>query len=165
MYKGHLKLLVLKILSKGPKNGYQMMSALAEDIGKRPSSGSIYPLLETMRKEGLVSVKTVKRSKIYSLTTQGKNATKAHSKDDECNAKFSQMLKMFQSMMNSKELAMAKDGFEMLLSDKKKALTFKKEMLPLKMELIRILKEYDESNIKKAKIVLSECVEKLKKLN
>jgi DNA-binding PadR family transcriptional regulator len=164
MYKGHLRLLVLNALSKESLNGYKLMAVLAENIGKKPSSGSIYPLLELLHKEGLVSVKTLKRSKIYSLTNKGQTTVKEHAKHSECHTKFNQTMKMFHSMMSSKELAMAKEALEILMSDKKKAMTFKNEMLPLKMELIRLIKNYDKANVTPAKKILIEATNKLKKL-
>ena len=76
MYKGNLKHIVLKALSHEDMSGYKLMKFLEETTGKKPSSGSIYPLLDDMKKEHLVSVKQDGRRKIYSLTKKGKDEIK-----------------------------------------------------------------------------------------
>jgi DNA-binding PadR family transcriptional regulator len=69
-HKG-LRRWVLLIASEKPRNGVEIMDIMeANSQGWwRPSPGSIYPLLENMVKEGLLSKSEDKR---YSLTQQGK---------------------------------------------------------------------------------------------
>jgi len=76
MIRGHLKFLVIKLLEKEPMSGYSLMDNIEEIIGHRPSSGSIYPLLDTLSKNNLVNIKEDGKTKIYSLSIDGKNKLK-----------------------------------------------------------------------------------------
>lgn len=75
---GFLKLIILKLLSKGPKHGYALMKDIERYTEKEwePSPGSIYPALRELEKEGLVSVKTSGRRKLYEITPAGETALK-----------------------------------------------------------------------------------------
>ncbi len=64
--------LVLQKLLLGPRTGYQLCSEMERETGKRPSYGSVYPLLERMAAAGDVSIKEDGRRKVYSLTAKGK---------------------------------------------------------------------------------------------
>jgi len=68
--------LVLRSLKLAPKTGHELSVAVTElSQGKiNPTPGRIYPLLESMLDEGLVSVATKKDRKIYSLTDAGISA-------------------------------------------------------------------------------------------
>jgi len=63
-------------MSEAPKSGYSLMKYIEEQTGHRPSSGSIYPLLDQLKTAGLVDVKEKDRSKLYFLTLKGKKVTK-----------------------------------------------------------------------------------------
>ena len=70
------KLYLMTMLSEKPSHGYELMEGLGKLIGKKPSAGQIYPLLNTLVKKRYVTVKhesTGKRKKkVYKLTTIGK---------------------------------------------------------------------------------------------
>jgi DNA-binding PadR family transcriptional regulator len=68
--------LVLRSLKNGPKTGHELSAAVSELSGERikPTPGRIYPLLESLLDEGLVSVSSKKDRKIYSLTQAGSEA-------------------------------------------------------------------------------------------
>jgi len=70
--RGFLRIVTLKALADGEKSGYGLMKFIEEKVGDRPSSGSIYPLLEKLQEEGQVTAKKQGRSTLYSLTPQGK---------------------------------------------------------------------------------------------
>jgi DNA-binding PadR family transcriptional regulator len=71
-----LRILVLRSLNGAPKTGHELSTAVDElSRGKVSASPSrIYPLLERLLDEGLISVATKKDRKIYSLTESGKTA-------------------------------------------------------------------------------------------
>lgn len=60
---------------------------LAEEIGKRkgdkPSPGTIYPALKSMKEAGFVSEEKEGKTITYTLTPQGKSALK-HAKEQFC---------------------------------------------------------------------------------
>jgi len=70
MFKSHVKLIVLKQLSKEKMSGYDLMKSFG-DSSKKPSPGYIYPLLSDLQKKGFISVKKDGRKKIYSITEKG----------------------------------------------------------------------------------------------
>ncbi len=74
MSKGYLKLLVLKELNEAPASGYTIMKKLEKFEGRRPSPGSIYPLLNELLSKKLVKINQEGRKKIYSLTKKGKTS-------------------------------------------------------------------------------------------
>jgi formylmethanofuran dehydrogenase subunit E len=99
MLRGFLKIIVLKALGESPKSGYSLMKYIEERVGSKPSPGSIYPLLDNLRKEGLVASKIVGRMTEYSLTVEGKH--KLHLIDEkrtECLNNFLEGMKMLSAM-------------------------------------------------------------------
>ncbi|PIY60319.1 hypothetical protein COY95_02380 [Candidatus Woesearchaeota archaeon CG_4_10_14_0_8_um_filter_47_5] len=71
MIRGHLKICVLKELKEQPMSGYRLMKQLKEELGFKPSPGSMYPLLENLSNEGYISGTVNGRKKQYSLTPKG----------------------------------------------------------------------------------------------
>lgn len=72
MLAGNLRLLVLKLLSSKDMSGYDLMKTIQEKTGRKPSPGSMYPLLEKLKSEGRITVREVGRAKRYSITESGK---------------------------------------------------------------------------------------------
>ncbi len=68
-----LRMWVLSLLARGPKNGAEITNAI-EEMSQgwwRPSPGSIYPLLESLRADGLIARRDDGR---YELTPTGRQA-------------------------------------------------------------------------------------------
>jgi len=72
--KGYISIVVLKSISESKKgqSGYGLMKSIEERCGKKPSAGSIYPILKELLKEGLVTVKKEGKKKIYITTPASK---------------------------------------------------------------------------------------------
>ncbi|MCL4325387.1 MAG: PadR family transcriptional regulator [Candidatus Thermoplasmatota archaeon] len=76
--KGHrtgLRFFILKLLSKKSMTGAEIISAMESTTHGwwRPSPGSIYPLMETLVDEGLVTVSSTEGvKKTYTITEKGK---------------------------------------------------------------------------------------------
>lgn len=70
---------VLVALVDGPKTGHEIISKITElnEWGIKPAAAKVYPLLESLLDEQLVSVKLVKDRKVYTLTKAGKVAAKS----------------------------------------------------------------------------------------
>jgi DNA-binding PadR family transcriptional regulator len=73
MFKAPVKLLMLRALTESSLSGYDLMKSLQSSLGKKPSSGYVYPLLHELQNEGLVTLHNKNRKKMYSLTSKGKN--------------------------------------------------------------------------------------------
>jgi len=76
MFRGHLRFFVLHALAKEDMAGYRLMKVLGEDLGSKPSPGSIYPILEDLKEKKFISCKELKNKKVYSITKSGKDFLK-----------------------------------------------------------------------------------------
>jgi DNA-binding PadR family transcriptional regulator len=70
---GELPLVVLAMLAERPMHGYELMSELSRLFGPRyrPSPGSVYPALEALEAEQLLSGKADSGRTIYKATADG----------------------------------------------------------------------------------------------
>ncbi len=101
MFKAHIKLIVLEELSKKSLSGYDLMKSIGE-IGKKPSPGYIYPMLNDLKKKGFVSVKSDERRKVYSITQSGKKFLR--SLKIKRKSMFKKMIEIWEPIANKKEL-------------------------------------------------------------
>ncbi|MBD3312064.1 hypothetical protein GF352_01255 [archaeon] len=71
-----LKTIVIKILSKSPKHGYQLVKDIEKKLGKKVSLGGIYTILNELEEKGLIRghemVEFGRFKKVYSVTPKGK---------------------------------------------------------------------------------------------
>ncbi len=72
MIKGYLKILFLKKIKFNECTGYDLINSTEEVLGKKPSAGSVYPLLNQLLNDKFIKVKEEDRRKIYSITKKGK---------------------------------------------------------------------------------------------
>jgi DNA-binding PadR family transcriptional regulator len=69
--RGLLSFLVLFLLSKKPMHGQQIAEEIEKRKGSKPSPGTIYPALKSLKKLGLIEEKKAGKTIIYHLTKQG----------------------------------------------------------------------------------------------
>jgi DNA-binding PadR family transcriptional regulator len=64
---------VLRLLSEAPMHGYQIIQELSTRSGGAwsPSAGSVYPTLQLLADEGLVTAEETAGKKVFSLTEAG----------------------------------------------------------------------------------------------
>ena len=75
LLKSRLAVIILSELSEGEKSGYELMGAINEKSGWKPSAGSVYPLLKSLLSDQLVKVRADsfgRKVKYYSITFRGK---------------------------------------------------------------------------------------------
>src|SRR5215218_10776255 len=72
--RGDVRSAILALLDDKPMHGYEMIQELDERTGGRwrPSAGSIYPTLQLLEDEGLVSVEEIDGKRVFSLTDAGR---------------------------------------------------------------------------------------------
>ena len=63
--KGSAELLILSLIEHRPRHGYEIMLAIEERRGFRPSPGSIYPALQMLDDGDFVSSREVDGKRIY----------------------------------------------------------------------------------------------------
>jgi DNA-binding PadR family transcriptional regulator len=74
--RGEVRTAVLTLLAEQPMHGYQIIHEIEERSGGswKPSAGSVYPTLQLLADEGLISAEESNGRKIYSLTAEGREA-------------------------------------------------------------------------------------------
>ena len=79
MGRGDVRAAVLATLAEGPMHGYQIIRAIEERSGGmwKPSPGSVYPTLQLLADEGLVTADEAAGRKTYSLTDSGRAEAEA----------------------------------------------------------------------------------------
>ena len=74
MGRGDVRAAVLALLAEKPMHGYQIISEIAERSGGawKPSAGSVYPTLQLLADEGLITAEESAGRKTYTLTEMGR---------------------------------------------------------------------------------------------
>lgn len=74
MARGDVRAAVLSLLAEEPMHGYQIIHEIEERSGGawKPSPGSVYPTLQMLADEGLISATEAAGKKTYSLTDAGR---------------------------------------------------------------------------------------------
>ena len=74
MSRGDVRTAVLALLAEQPMHGYQIISEIEKRSGGswKPSPGSVYPTLQLLADEGLISAEESNGRKTYSLTDAGR---------------------------------------------------------------------------------------------
>jgi DNA-binding PadR family transcriptional regulator len=112
--RGDVRSAILALLDDRPMHGYEMIQELEERTGGRwtPSAGSIYPTLQLLEDEGLVSAEEVDGRKVYSLTDSGEKEVPERSEGgrpweqgDEDSPRFEARKELFKLMGAAKQLA------------------------------------------------------------
>lgn len=101
MFKSQIKLAVLRKLSVKDLNGYELMRELGINLGKKPSPGYIYPLLNDLKTKKFIKEKKSKNKNIYSITDSGRKLLKELSKKHEETIK--KMIKTFEPISDKEE--------------------------------------------------------------
>ena len=72
--RGDVRAAILALLTEEPMHGYQIITELTERSGGvwRPSPGSVYPTLQAMEDQGLVTASKSEGRRVFSLTDEGR---------------------------------------------------------------------------------------------
>lgn len=74
--RGDVRASILALLKDRPMHGYEMIQEIAERSGGawKPSPGSVYPTLQLLEDEGLISSESEGGKKLFALTEAGRAA-------------------------------------------------------------------------------------------
>jgi PadR family transcriptional regulator, regulatory protein PadR len=72
--RGLLGFLILFLLSKKSMHGQEIADEIAKRKGEKPSPGTIYPALKSLRDSGFLDEQKEGKTIIYNLTQKGKKA-------------------------------------------------------------------------------------------
>jgi len=75
--KNFLDVLVLAELRNGPMSGYDVIAFIHNKFRLLVSSGTVYSLLYSLERDGLVNGSWSQRKRIYKLTDKGEETIKA----------------------------------------------------------------------------------------
>jgi DNA-binding PadR family transcriptional regulator len=70
---GEVRLALLSLIAEGPKHGYELMRQLEERSGGiyNASAGTVYPTLQQLEDEGLISSDPKEGKRVYAITDAG----------------------------------------------------------------------------------------------
>ena len=77
--RGDVRAAILATLAEEPMHGYQIMQRLQERSGGfwQPSAGSVYPTLQLLEDQGLVTSEDIEGRRVYTLTEKGREQAEA----------------------------------------------------------------------------------------
>lgn len=77
--RGDVRASILALLGDRPMHGYEMIQEIAERSGGawKPSPGSVYPTLQLLEDEGMISSESDGGKKLYALTEAGRAEAEA----------------------------------------------------------------------------------------
>lgn len=77
--RGDVRAAVLALLAEQPMHGYQIIREVEERSGGswKPSAGSVYPTLQLLSDEGLITAEESNGRKVYALTEAGRTEAAA----------------------------------------------------------------------------------------
>lgn len=80
-----MRYVLMDALRDGPKHGYEIVKLLEERSGGQyvPSPGTVYPTMQALQEEGLVSAEQDGDRRVFSLTEAGKAELEAHATEVE----------------------------------------------------------------------------------
>jgi len=79
MRRGEIRPLILAALATKPMHGYEVIQGLESNSGGRwrPSAGSVYPTLQQLADEGLLTSEEIDGRRVYTITDAGRTAAAA----------------------------------------------------------------------------------------
>ena len=81
--RGDVRAAILALLAEQPRHGYDLIRAIEERSGGSwtPSPGSIYPTLQALEDQGLLTIDTVDGRRTASLTDEGLGWAEEHAEE------------------------------------------------------------------------------------
>ncbi len=83
-FRGYMRILILDLLRE-PNHGYGIMAVLEEKYGIKLSAGTVYPILASLKKSGLIEIVGTgdRERKSYVITSRGVKYLEEHSAELE----------------------------------------------------------------------------------
>jgi DNA-binding PadR family transcriptional regulator len=166
IYKGHLRLIVLKILKDKEMCGYELISEIEKETGWKPSFGSIYPLLNNLHENKFLEIKKEGKLKKYSVTKKGRSFfTEVIKRKSEILDKIIENVKLFDvicGVNHSKQVIPMLD--EIKRGKSSPPIFVEHEMTEFSNLIFRVISQKNREKNKKMKKLLSEWNKKLYRL-
>ena len=163
--RGQLKTLILSAINTNSMSGSQIINHIQTKYNWKPSPGSIYPKLEQIEKENLATIKQEKKSKIYTITTKGKQELKKLSSAKEELIKILTKAHNMMQEIYGLETGIDQKVLNQLRNDSLQIKDINKESNQMKKEIFRILTSKNYTKLKsKLKQTLNQTNKELKKI-
>jgi DNA-binding PadR family transcriptional regulator len=77
--RGDVRAAIIALLAEEPMHGYQIITEITERSGGiwRPSPGSVYPTLQALEDQGVVTADQAEGRRVFSLTDTGRTEAEA----------------------------------------------------------------------------------------
>jgi DNA-binding PadR family transcriptional regulator len=154
MFKAHIKLSVLRQLSRKNLTGYDIMKYMRE-YGDNASPGYIYPLLNDLEVNDFISVKSTGRRKVYTIKPKGKELLKTLQKNKQ--EMIAKMTSLYGSLTDKKELSN-------IIKSKKDFHKYDEQFRDLFDKFHSVMVRVDDNKRKKIRLMLKETLTKIEKL-
>ena len=113
--RGYLKIFVLRELVRKERTGYELMKSFEDFTGtKKPSPGTIYPLLNDLMKKHMVTFSAKDNKKIYKITRKGEKILQSLMAEKK--SVFENIIKMLGNVYNQKEMDLIRARIKMIFS-------------------------------------------------
>ena len=165
MIKGYLRILVLKALHERSQSGYSLMQHIAQASGRKPSPGTMYPLLKDLKEKGFISFKEEGRSKIYSLTKKGQRSmSKLVQQKESMMLRKIELFKTLEDFMDKEELKPIIDWHTSIHCEGEPLLKSMEAWSKLRATVLETLRKPADKKIAKMTQLLKDVEKKIKKL-
>ena len=157
--KGILKLLILKELEKDDATGYDLIKKISIKTSKKPSPGSVYPLLKELTNSDFLNVRAEGKKKIYSISEKGRKIL-----DDISMQEKEAILRKIDVLKDSGIISKdeVKEVFQLI--NFKRELWIKLFELRNWMQFLRAISKAFENSKDDVEKILDEVIEKLEKV-
>ncbi len=166
MFKGSLKIAILKVLKDGKYTGYGIRKELTKKAGWSPSYGSLFPNLKELESKKLIILNKKKNKNIYSITSKGKRLLKSvNNKSDKIINEIIKSIDTFGFMWDIDKSKL--EELKYIVETMKKSIIVEtREMSEFRDVFFGLIKngKINGSNIKKINKILSDATRKMKKL-
>jgi DNA-binding PadR family transcriptional regulator len=108
--RGFMEMHILRILET-PQHGYEIMKHIEQECPYwKPSPGSVYPMLQKLQRERLITEKDFGKRKVYTLTKKGRERIKKF--DVYKNEVKEKMVSLFR-MMGEEKISYIEKSFDL----------------------------------------------------
>ncbi len=172
MKRGLLKYYILKLLSEEPLTGYGLMKRIEEETGFwKPSTGSMYPLLQSLEDQGWITHEGEAERKVYRLTERGQAAlAEAHQAKGELLESLQRAFEVFARIFGEEDVEPLKGRLGSLLRDESLGVEHFPKSLQSRIVLLRHLllslpyEQLTEEQIEKINAIIEEALARLSEL-
>ena len=155
----------MKLLKEGERTGYDLIKIIESELGWKPSSGTIYPILNELKKGNYIKVKEEGRKKLYLITKKGAQELKKMKTQVEGHMKhLSKHVSIFENLFGMKFGVSKAIGFA-IGELKKGRIPFGelgKDMM--KFRILFLKKAMDDKKHKKMHAIVKDAHKKLEKV-